>query len=292
MSNAAAGSVWNSGSYFWEEKDYGKWAQSRLLEIVGSLPIAFNSQPVELKNTTPKGFASISVRKGKKIVTFEYEVSADWTCGCSSGKLTIPEFNQDDLNPPIRVTLLSGDEACKEAIRKSTSILSTALQQFAKELSSSEGSSESLEADKQRRDEERQRAVQAEAEKGEEKRRIAAEIKAAEIKPIVEAHASVWNVNAYHWETKRMEKPAKEWLETELTTLGFNDIKIDGEAEVSIRKGKKIVVFDLKLEAKEFSVSSFNNSDEIRVTWKSGENRSSDVKGVLGRLEEELRSRG
>jgi len=286
----AAGSVWNKNSWHWEEKDYGKWARNRLIDILASIELEFCGHPVVLRDISPSGFATISVRKGKKIVSFEYEISCSWECDGSSGKLAIPEFSQEALKPTLRVSLASGSEDCKEYLRKSTSVWEAALKQFHDELQSSEGSAEALETDKSRRAEELAKAKTAEAEKGEEKRRINEQVKASEVKPLNETQASVWNVNAYHWETRRMEKPAAEWLTAQLTAKGFGQVQVNGEAEVSIRKGKKIVIFDLKICTAEFSVSGFNQEDEPRITWKEGPQRSEEVKVVLKGLADELRS--
>ncbi len=43
------GSVWNTGSYFWEEKGVGKWAEERIKEVLGGFKYPF--QGGELKVT-------------------------------------------------------------------------------------------------------------------------------------------------------------------------------------------------------------------------------------------------
>ena len=226
----AAGSVWNKNSWHWEEKDYGKWAKQRLVEVIANLKLEYQENVVTLSDINPTGFATISVRKGKKIVSFEFELSCSWSCGYSSGRISIPEFSQEDSTPVLRVTLSTGDESCKEHIRKSTSIWHNALKDFTKELQQAEGSEEALQQDRTRRTEELEKAVKAQEEKGEEKLRIAQEIKAAEPAPVTDAQASVWNVNAYHWETRRVEKQSAEWLRICLEGIGLSNIKVTGEA--------------------------------------------------------------
>ena len=285
----AAGSLWNSGSYFWEEKNYAAWAESRLKELISSIDISFKGVKVSFFDIVPKGYASISVRKGKKIVVFEYELKANWKCGESAGQLTIPEFNQDDLTPVVRVSLSSGDEQCKEFLRKSVSAFETILQTFAKDLKEAEGKADALQEDKSRRETEKSKTQIAEQSKGEEKRAIAEQVKASEAKPVIESStASVWNVNAYHWETRRVEVPAKAWLTSQLEKLGYTDIVIEGEAEVSIRKGKKIVVFELKISTNEFTISNFTNSDKPKIVWKTL-NPNPLLEPTLAALEDELR---
>merc|ERR1719281_1271638 len=72
---------------------------------------------------------------------------------------------------------------------------------------------------------------------------------------------STWNANAWHWE----EKPATDWAKQRLTSrleslsiqlLGggaqakLTDVKVTGDASVSVRKGKVIVLFSLAISCK------------------------------------------
>ena len=65
--------MWNTGSYFWEEKSVGKWADERIKEVLGGFVYKFAGG--ELKITSVEkinGEASVSIRKGKKIVSYDY----------------------------------------------------------------------------------------------------------------------------------------------------------------------------------------------------------------------------
>ena len=65
--------MWNTGSYFWEEKSVAKWAEERIKEVIGGFK--FNFPGGELRITSVdslKGEASVSIRKGKKIVAYDY----------------------------------------------------------------------------------------------------------------------------------------------------------------------------------------------------------------------------
>ena len=285
----AAGSLWNKNSWHWEEKDYNKWTKQRLIEIISGIELSYGDKPVILKDINPTGFASISVRKGKKIVSYEFELSCGWECGESSGRIAIPEISQEESKPILRVSLASGDDLCKEYIRNSSSIWHTALQNLSEELKQAEGSTQSLEEDKARRTDELAKTVKAEAEKGEEKLKMYQEIKATEAAPVNDASASVWNVNAYHWETRKVLKPTVAWLKDNLENH-FSNLKVEGEAEVSIRKGKKIVVFDLNIECDEFRVDNFNQEDAPKIQWISGEDRKDLVVKILSGLEGHLRA--
>jgi len=72
---------------------------------------------------------------------------------------------------------------------------------------------------------------------------------------------SSWNANAWHWE----EKPATDWAKQRLTSrleslsiqlLGggaqakLTEVKVTGDASVSVRKGKVIVLFSLEISCK------------------------------------------
>jgi len=72
---------------------------------------------------------------------------------------------------------------------------------------------------------------------------------------------STWNANAWHWE----EKPATDWAKQRLTSklenlsiqlLGggaqakLTDVQVSGDASVSVRKGKVIVLFSMSIKCK------------------------------------------
>merc|ERR1719272_2326833 len=72
---------------------------------------------------------------------------------------------------------------------------------------------------------------------------------------------SVWNANAWHWEEKPMTTWAHAWLQRKLegltvSMLGglasatLSDAKISGDASLSVRKGRPITLFQLRLECK------------------------------------------
>ena len=76
---AGQGSVCNTNSYHWEEKSIGKWADDTLKQTISQFTYKFNDATlsvIEVKEF--KGEASMSVRKGKKIVQFDYNVNIKW----------------------------------------------------------------------------------------------------------------------------------------------------------------------------------------------------------------------
>ena len=281
---AATGSVWNKNSWHWEEKDYNKIANEKLREFLEGLTMkSASGEVIRVHDVEPSGFASISVRKGKKVVVFEYNLTMKFSSDRCAGSIKIPEFSNDELTPTLRVD--TSDDATKDFIRKEgASIVKKALGQFVEFLNSVETGENVIEADKKRREEELARAKHAEIEKGFEKQRIAEQVKAKEREAVAErtfVEASVWNPNSYHWETRKLDKWASEWITSQLDKSMFSEIAVSGEAENSIRKGKKISIFNLKFEGKykgeTFTVPSFTNEegdDEIpRVTAPTPELR-------------------
>lgn len=75
------GSVWNTGSYHWEEKSVSKWADEQLKSVVGKFKYVWNDAHFKVKEIKEfKGEAGSSIRKGKKLVSFDYKMLLDWQC--------------------------------------------------------------------------------------------------------------------------------------------------------------------------------------------------------------------
>eukprot|EP00435_Cladocopium_sp_Y103_P031165 s1909_g7.t2 len=71
----------------------------------------------------------------------------------------------------------------------------------------------------------------------------------------------VWNVNAWHWEEKPMTDFSIKWLSRELQGLSlkilsglaeleFRDVQVTGDASVTVRKGKPIILYLLRVESR------------------------------------------
>ena len=74
-----------------------------------------------------KGDSSVSIRKGKKIVTYEYSIKLVWTCdfsdeaktkviGTIEGELLLPEVSNDDEDWQVDVSILKGDESLRQTL--------------------------------------------------------------------------------------------------------------------------------------------------------------------------------
>mmetsp|Transcript_4843 Transcript_4843/g.3320 ORF Transcript_4843/g.3320 Transcript_4843/m.3320 type:complete len:175 (+) Transcript_4843:615-1139(+) len=100
------GSVWNTNNYFWEEKSVAKWSEDTIKQCVSSFKHEFKGGELritEVKKCT--GESSVSIRKGKKLVTYDYAIDLKWECHLLEGEKSIanckgeyvlPEVSQDE----------------------------------------------------------------------------------------------------------------------------------------------------------------------------------------------------
>ena len=73
------GSVWNTNSYHWEEKSVAKWAEDTLRSLISGFTHTWNDAHLKVKEIKSfKGESSVSIRKGKKIVAYDYAISLSW----------------------------------------------------------------------------------------------------------------------------------------------------------------------------------------------------------------------
>ncbi|CAD8157485.1 unnamed protein product [Paramecium pentaurelia] len=86
---------------------------------------------------------------------------------------------------------------------------------------------------------------------------------------------SIWNPNSWHWEEKNYTTIAKQLIEQKINsvkvqsgdvTLTNIEIKsISGDAQVNIRKGKQVLVYDFDIEVE---WRGQNENDEAEGTYK------------------------
>lgn len=278
----STGSLWNKNSWHWEEKDYNKVAREFIIKCIEDASSTSEETQIRYHDVVPNGFASISVRKGKKVIVFEFAITLKFSTSNGCGSVFIPEFSNDELDPPCRVSLDSGEERARELVKvKGVSEIKRALASFVEFMNTVETGEDLVEADRKRREAELAEAKKAELEKGSEKLRIAETIKTKEQEALADrkfVEASVWNPNSYHWETRKLDKWAADWIGEQLKLHPFERVSVSGEAENSIRKGKKISLFNLKLSGrymeKEFQVPCFSNEagdDDIPKVVFEGE---------------------
>eukprot|EP01068_Selenidium_serpulae_P008241 Selendium_serpulae@DN4931_c0_g1_i1.p1 len=185
-----AGSVWNTNSWHWEEKNVTKVfkesLEQRLLEL--HMPLTFNEQSgaVKVEAVEISGDAAVSVRKKKRIASFEFTVVMAWVSTCAAaqfadcrGKMKIVELAADDVDDDsyaLSVTVDCSDEphrAVKEALRTAgQAAVRRGIRAWATELKSL---SDDQQADTERREDELKKMEAADAEKGELKEQMLAE---------------------------------------------------------------------------------------------------------------------
>ena len=137
------GSVWNNNSYHWEEKSVAKWSEETLKRILSLFYFKQDRATLTIKEVKDlKGESSVSVRKGKKIVTYEYSVKLVYkidmadeantkTIGSVEGEFEFPEISNDILD--------DGDEwECNASIRKGDDELKKIFYQIIKKLAPDE----------------------------------------------------------------------------------------------------------------------------------------------------------
>jgi hypothetical protein len=126
------GSVWNNGSYHWEQKSVDKWAEDTLKTILGTF--YFKQEKATLKITEVKeikGESSVSIRKSKKIVTYDYNIKLLWkvemgdetntkVVGFIEGEYEMPEISNDVVDDgekwEINCRITGGDETLKKTL--------------------------------------------------------------------------------------------------------------------------------------------------------------------------------
>eukprot|EP00891_Asterochloris_glomerata_P004208 jgi/Astpho2/4208/fgenesh1_pm.00064_%23_11_t len=108
----------NVHGWHWEERDVMPWAQSRLKELLGSLPLSDGAGNMHISTTgvdSVEGFVLINRRKQKLIPTYELHVKGSWkgevkdgsgeSIGSASGSWELPYVADEnaDEDPELRV---------------------------------------------------------------------------------------------------------------------------------------------------------------------------------------------
>ena len=126
---AGQGSVWNNNSYHWEEKSVAKWSEETLKKCFSLFYFKHDKATLKITEVKDlKGESSVSIRKSKKIVTYEYNAKLCWKCdmgdeknekviGSIEGEFELPEISNDVIDDgeewEIRCSILKGDESLR-----------------------------------------------------------------------------------------------------------------------------------------------------------------------------------
>lgn len=101
------GSVWNTNSYHWEEKSVNKWAEELMKAILSGFKHSWNDAHLSVTEIKSfKGESSVSIRKGKKIISYDYAVTLSWRVDMNdkdgksiangSGTFELPEVSNEE----------------------------------------------------------------------------------------------------------------------------------------------------------------------------------------------------
>ncbi|KJP89730.1 hypothetical protein AK88_00690 [Plasmodium fragile] len=291
-----AGSVWNRNSWHWEEKNYNKWGESYIKNKLSDLKIEKEDFSVYIDRVDISGNASVSIRKGKQINSFEYVIKFDWVF-CKTGQndeypggtaeiLDFSNCSVEDNDYAINIELIGDKEESKRAydiLRKDgKEKIKNALKNFPQDLLKHDSNESSKEQKILAEEEEKlqkanvqnvhQNQPQGTAANNANIANSANHVK--ENKEEEKKEGSIWNINNYHWEEKCLTKWAQEELKNMLdssTVQLSNNIflqlfssEVDGEASSSLRKKKKIIIYDLKINC-EWKAFKKNKNGQIEM---------------------------
>ncbi|KAK6590451.1 Hch1p like mystery [Cryptosporidium xiaoi] len=121
QNNNVQGSVWNTGSWHWEEKPETNWVKKALTEKLENYSITMEIQddseisnfPITFRNIKVEGEASSSIRKGKKICVLDCTVDGEFNISILSekygekipglpGKFSLSEINAMDTHDYLK----------------------------------------------------------------------------------------------------------------------------------------------------------------------------------------------
>ena len=99
--------MWNVNRYHWEEKSVAKWSEDTLKKALSSFTHTFNDAVLKITEIMSlKGESSVSIRKAKKLVLYEYEIKLRWELSLSDsegkvvskceGTYELPEMSNED----------------------------------------------------------------------------------------------------------------------------------------------------------------------------------------------------
>ena len=309
------GSIWNNNNWFYEEKNFSKYAKEYLTEEICKLQITKNDTLVRLyEMKTIEGEASITIRKQKQIFLFEFELelyfdavkTTDPETKCK-GKVKVHEFNQDDDELVLDITQ-EKTEAFVQEVKKilnneMSELLLKTVMSLGKAMRARDADENKLKKDQMDREDAKKAVEQAKATTGAAKDKIFAEAKEREAemkvqekkkadeglvpmkipeKPavVVEGSGSVWNNNSYHWEQKSVENWSQDTLKA---TLGLFYFKYENATlkitEVKEVKGDSSVSIR---KGKKITTYDYN----IKLVWKLDMGDDANTK-VIGTLEGE-----
>ena len=137
-------SAWNENAYHWEEKAVSSWATSRLKELINECKFEAEGTKVTIKEITNimgdviclDIQSSVNIRKGKKLVEYDYNITAELTGDSFEGTVNIvmDSVSGKEISIIPNITK-SKDPKVDDPIKADiTSKVKTALNKFIEEL--------------------------------------------------------------------------------------------------------------------------------------------------------------
>ena len=116
------GSVWNTNSYHWEEKSVATWANDTLRSCLSAFNHKMNDATMTISEIVSlTGESSVSIRKGKKIISYDYVIVLKWQVVLGDadgnqvskmeGKYELPDMSNDDEWNDWEVRVEFGEDA-------------------------------------------------------------------------------------------------------------------------------------------------------------------------------------
>ncbi|SCN12370.1 activator of Hsp90 ATPase, putative [Plasmodium malariae] len=285
-----AGSVWNRNSWHWEEKNYSKWGESYIKYKLNNLKLETEQLSIYFDKFDITGNASVSVRKGKQINSFEYDIKFSWfylktteNKECSGGNVEILDFSicsVEDNDYEINVQMNEDKEESRKAYdilrKEGKEKIKNALKGFPSDLLKHDTDESNKETKIKGDEEEKLQNIKTQNNNENERHNIGVN-NINNNTDQEKKEGSVWNINNYHWEEKCLTKWAKEELKNildktkiELSNnilLEFFCSEVEGEASSSLRKKKKILIYDLKVSC-EWKAFKKNKNNGIEMETK------------------------
>lgn len=310
---AGIGSIWNNNNWFYEEKNYTKFAKEYLNEQIPKLQLAKNDTLVKLYEIkTIEGEASVTIRKQKQIFLYEFELEIYFEAMKTEnpsqkckGKIKVHEFNQDDDELTIDITqdspatfvdevkkILKGEmndlllktvmglgEAMRERDVDEVKILKDKMEREQAKKNFEEAKATTDDVKQEIFDKAKEQEAQMKLDQAQLAKQGVVPLKSAPVNK-VEGTGSVWNNNSYHWEQKSVEKWAEDTLKTILGTFYFKYEKATLKiTEVKELKGESSVSIR---KSKKIVTYDYN----VKLLWKVDMGDETNTK-VIGSIEGE-----
>ena len=180
------GSIRNNNSWFYEEKNFTKFAKEYLTAEVSKIQTTKNGITVKFYEVkTIEGEASVTIRKQKQIFLFDFELEiyfeANGNGESCKGKVKVFEFNQDDDEITFEITQEKPSDfvsQVKKIINNDMSEMTiNTMQSLNKAMRNRDSDEIKLKQDKMEREEALKKVEEAKKQSGEQKDKIFDEAK-------------------------------------------------------------------------------------------------------------------